>query len=80
MTKVFYAILANSLVALLTNTFVWFAATFWVYFQTRSVLAMSVMAGIYLMTTSIFGFFLGSLVDRYRKKTLMMLSSGCSLL
>ncbi|UJB69403.1 MFS transporter [Acaryochloris sp. 'Moss Beach'] len=80
MTNVFYAILANSLTALLTNTFVWFAATFWVYLQTESVLAMSVMAGIYLITVSISGFFLGALVDRYRKKTVMMLSSLCSLI
>lgn len=79
MTKTFYAILVNSLVASLTNTFVWFAVTFWVYLQTQSVLATSVMAGIYLTTVAISGFFLGSLVDRYKKKTVMMLSSLCSL-
>ncbi|NJP12311.1 MAG: MFS transporter [Leptolyngbyaceae cyanobacterium RU_5_1] len=79
MTKRFYAVLANSLVASLTNTFVWFAVTFWVYLQTQSVLAMSIMAGVYLVTVAISGFFLGSLVDRYKKKTAMMLSSLCSL-
>ncbi|MBD2056592.1 MFS transporter [Oculatella sp. FACHB-28] len=79
MTKLFYAILANSLVASLTNTFVWFAVTFWVYLQTKSVLATSTMAGIYVGTVAISGFFLGSLVDRYKKKTVMMLSSICSL-
>jgi MFS transporter, DHA3 family, multidrug efflux protein len=79
MTKTFYAVLANSLVASLTNTFVWFAVTFWVYLQTQSVLAMSVMAGVYLVTVAISGFFLGSLVDRYKKKTAMMLSSLSSL-
>ncbi|MBW4691003.1 MAG: MFS transporter [Lyngbya sp. HA4199-MV5] len=77
--KLFYAVLANSLVAALTNTFVWFAVTFWVYLQTQSVLATSVMAGIYLVTVAISGFFLGSLVDRYHKKTAMMLSSIGSL-
>jgi MFS transporter, DHA3 family, multidrug efflux protein len=79
MTKLFYAILANSLVAALTNSFVWFAVTFWVYLQTQSVVVTSVMAGIYLLTVSISGFLLGSVVDRYRKKTAMMLSSICSL-
>lgn len=79
MTNLFYAVLANSLVAALTNTFVWFAVTFWVYLQTKSVLATSVMAGVYLLTVAISGFFLGSLVDRYKKKTAMMLSSICSL-
>lgn len=79
MTKLFYAVLANSLVASLTNTFVWFAVTFWVYLQTKSVLATSIMAGVYLVTVAISGFFLGSLVDRYKKKKVMMLSSICSL-
>lgn len=78
--KTFYAILANTLAASLTNTFVWFAVTFWVYLQTKSVIATSVMAGIYLITVAFSGFFLGSLVDRYKKKHVMLLSSGISLL
>ncbi|PSB54618.1 MFS transporter [Chamaesiphon polymorphus] len=79
MTKLFYAVLANSLVASLTNSFVWFAVTFWVYLQTQSVVVTSVMAGIYLLTVATSGFLLGSVVDRYRKKSAMMLSSICSL-
>lgn len=79
MTKTFYAILVNSLVAALTNSFVWFAVTFWAFLQTQSVLATSVMAGVYVGTVALSGFFLGSLVDRYRKKTVMLLSSVCSL-
>jgi len=79
MTKTFYVILANSLVASLINNFVWFAVTFWVYLQTENVMVMSVMAGIYLITVSFSGIFLGSLVDRYKKKTVMVLSSLCSL-
>lgn len=80
MTKTFYGVLANSLLASLTNNYVWFAVTFWVYLQTKSVLAMSVMAGVYLVTVALSGFFLGSLVDRYKKKTAMLLSSICSLI
>jgi len=76
--RTFYAVLANSLVASLTNTFVWFAVTFWVYLQTKSVIATSVMAGVFTTTVAISGFFLGSLVDRYRKKNVMLLSSICS--
>jgi DHA3 family multidrug efflux protein-like MFS transporter len=79
MPKLFYAVLANSVVASMTNTFVWFAVTFWVYLETRSVTATSVMAGVYLVTVAISGFLLGSLVDRYQKKTAMMLSSLGSL-
>ncbi|GAB4216618.1 MAG: MFS transporter [Roseiflexaceae bacterium] len=80
MPRVFYAVLGNSLVAVLTNTFVWFAVTFWVYLQTRSVVVTSVMAGVYLVLVAVSGLFLGSLVDRYRKKTAILLSSGTSLL
>lgn len=79
MTKTFYAVVVNSLAASITNTFVWFAITFWVYLETRSVIATAVMAGVYTTTVAISGFFLGSLVDRYRKRTVMLLSSLASL-
>lgn len=78
--KTFYAVVVNSLAASLTNTLVWFAVTFWVYLETKSVVATSIMAGAYLTTTTISGFFLGSLVDRYPKKTAMLVSSLGSLL
>lgn len=77
--KTFYFVLGNSLAAFLINTFVWFAVTFWVYLETRSVVATAVMAGIYTSTVALSGFFLGSLVDRYPKKNVMMLSSIISL-
>lgn len=80
MSKLFYHILANTLVASTANTFVWFAVTFWAYLQTDSVIVTSVMAGIFTVTVALSGFFLGSLVDRYKKKTAMMLSSVLSLL
>ncbi|PWV56377.1 MFS transporter [Chitinophaga sp. S165] len=80
MNRTFYAVLVNTLTASLTNTIVWFAVTFWVYLETRSVLATSVMAGVYLATVALSGFFLGSLVDRHHKKKAMMISSVCSLL
>ena len=79
MTKLFYAVLANSLVASTINTFVWFGVTFWVYLQTKSVIATSVMAGVYTVTVALSGFLLGSLVDKYPKKTAMLLSSLSSL-
>jgi MFS transporter, DHA3 family, multidrug efflux protein len=78
MTRTFYAVLANSLAAFLANTFVWFAVTFWVYLETQSVIATSVMAGIYSITVALSGFYLGSLVDRYPKKRVMLFATGCS--
>jgi DHA3 family multidrug efflux protein-like MFS transporter len=77
--RTFHQVLVNSLTASVTNTFVWFAVTFWVYLQTKSVMATSFMAGIYLATVAVSGFFLGSLVDRYPKKLSMMASSIGSL-
>jgi len=77
--KTFHAALANSLVAFVVNNFVWFAVTFWVYLETKSVIATSVMAGIFTLTVAFSGFLLGSLVDRYPKKRVMLLSSIVSL-
>lgn len=77
--RTFYAVLVNSLTASLTNNSVWFAVTFWVYLETKSVVATSVMAGVYSGTVALSGFFLGSLVDRYKKKRAMFLSSLASL-
>ncbi len=77
--KSFYAVVANALIASLASTFVWFAVTFWAYLETRSVIATSIMAGIFLATTAISGIFLGSLVDRFSKKTALILSVCGSL-
>jgi DHA3 family multidrug efflux protein-like MFS transporter len=51
-----------------------------VYLETRSVIATSVMAGVFTLTIAFSGFFLGSLVDRYPKKRVMLLSSFVSLI
>ncbi|MGH2626283.1 MAG: MFS transporter [Anaerolineales bacterium] len=77
--KPFYTILTNTLAASIINVCVWFGITFWVFLETRSVIATSVMAGVYTITVALSGFFLGSLVDRYRKKTALLLSSLVSL-
>src|SRR5215210_260378 len=77
--KTFHVTLANSLIAFVINNFVWFAVTFWVYLETKSVIATSVMAGVFTLTIAFSGFFLGSLVDRYPKKRVMLLASIISL-
>jgi len=72
----FYRILGNTLFASVANFFVWFALTFWLYLQTQSVLATSLLGGAYLVITSISGIWFGSLVDHRKKKHAMMLSSA----
>jgi MFS transporter, DHA3 family, multidrug efflux protein len=80
MMRTFHLTLLNSLVAFVVNNFVWFAVTFWVFLETKSVIATSVMAGVFTLTIAFSGFLLGSLVDRYPKKRVMLLSSFVSLL
>jgi len=75
MNLAFYQILGNNLVANVTNFTVWFAVTFWVFIETRSVFATGMIAGIYLVFTAGLGFWFGSLVDHYLKKDAMLGSS-----
>ena len=77
--KTFYQILANTLVSSFTNMTVWFALTFFTYLETRSVFVTSITSGLYLAMVALSGFWLGSIVDHHRKKSVMILSSGLSL-
>lgn len=74
----FHHLLANNLMANITNFTVWFALTFWVYLETRSVFATGMIAGLYLVLTAGLAFWFGSLVDHHRKKRVMLGSSVVS--
>lgn len=74
----FHHLLGNNLVASITNFTVWFAITFWVYLETKSVFATGMISGIYLVLTAALGFWFGSLVDHHRKKLVMLGSSVAS--
>ena len=76
----FHHLLANNLVANITNFTAWFALTFWVFLETRSVFATGMIAGIFLVLTAALGIWFGSLVDHHRKKAVMMGSSVVSFL
>lgn len=77
--KNFYYLLANTLLANLINMTVWFALVFFVYIETKAVIVTSITSGIYLATVAITGFWFGSLVDHYKKKQIMLISSAISL-
>jgi DHA3 family multidrug efflux protein-like MFS transporter len=77
--KTFYQILGNSLLANVTNMTVWFALIFFIYLETRSVTATSVVSGIYLVAVAVSGIWFGSLVDHHKKKNVMILSGFVSL-
>jgi DHA3 family multidrug efflux protein-like MFS transporter len=74
----FHHVLANNLVANVTNFTVWFAVTFWVFLETNSVFATGMIAGIFLIFTASFGIWFGSIVDHNSKRTAMLGSSVAS--
>jgi MFS transporter, DHA3 family, multidrug efflux protein len=78
--RVFYHLLGNTIIASITNFTVWFALIFFSYLETKSVLVTSISGGIYLAFVALSGFWLGSIVDHNRKKTVMLLSSVVSLI
>lgn len=76
--KPFHHLLANNLVANVTNFTVWFALTFWTFLETQSVFATGMIAGIYLVLTAMLGIWFGSLVDHHGKRNMMTVSSLAS--
>jgi DHA3 family multidrug efflux protein-like MFS transporter len=77
--RAFVHLLVNTLLVSVINFTTWFAVTFWVFLETKSVLATGMVAGIYLVTTALSGIWFGSLVDHHGKKTMMQASSLVSL-
>lgn len=78
-TRNFYQILANTLVANITNMTVFFAIIFFAYLETKSVFVTGMISGIYLVATAITGFWFGGIVDNFKKKQVMIISSVISL-
>ena len=76
---VFYRLLVNTLVSGVTSTFLWFALTFWVYLETRSVVATGVIGGSFSISSAVLGPFFGTFVDRHRKKEAMVLATTTSV-
>ena len=77
-SRAFASVLVNTLIANVTTSFLWFALTFWVYLETRSVLATGVIGGAYMLFIAFFSMIFGTIVDRHRKHTVMVLSSVIS--
>jgi MFS transporter, DHA3 family, multidrug efflux protein len=75
----FHQLVANTVLASTTNNFLWFALVFWVYLETRSVVATSVVGGSYMLLYAASGIFFGTLVDGHKRKTSMLLSNAGSL-
>ncbi|GAA3554677.1 MFS transporter [Microlunatus spumicola] len=77
--RTFLHVLLNTLVVSVMNFTLWFAVTFWVFLETRSVFATGMIGGIFLVAAVLTGIWFGSLVDHHRKKAALQVSSLASL-
>ncbi|RFU19910.1 MFS transporter [Geodermatophilus marinus] len=77
--RTFARVLVNALFVSVVNYTLWFAVTFWVYLQTRSVFATGLIAGIFLVATASTGIWFGSIVDHHRKHRVFQASAAVSL-
>lgn len=72
---VFRQLLVNTLVSGVTSSFLWFALTFWVYLQTRSVVATAVIGAAFSLSNAFLAPAFGTYVDHHRKHQAMVLAT-----
>ncbi|GEE03094.1 chloramphenicol efflux pump [Gordonia spumicola] len=77
--RTFAHILLNTAVANVTTSFLWFALTFWIYLETRNVIATGVIGGGYMLIIAMASIGFGTVVDRFRKLTVMRVSAVFTL-
>lgn len=77
--RIFLQVLVNTAIANVSTSFLWFALTFWIYAETRNVIATGVIGASYMLFVSLFSMFFGTLVDRFRKKTVMVWATLAAL-
>lgn len=77
--RTFLHLLLNTLVVAVMNFTVWFAVTFWIFIETRSVFATGMVAGIFVLATASTGVWFGSIVDHHRKISVLRASSAVSV-
>lgn len=75
----FLQLLLNTLVVAVMNFTVFFALTFWIFLETRSVFATGMIAGVFVLLTASTGVWFGSIVDHRRKLTVLRVSTVASI-
>lgn len=78
--RTFAQVLVNTAVANVTTSYLWFALTFWVYLETRSVLATGIIGGAYMLLVAVFSMVFGTIVDRHRKHRVMVFAGTATLI
>ncbi len=77
--RTFKGILLNTAAANITTSYLWFALTFWVYLETRNVIATGVVGGAYMLLIALSSISFGTFVDRYRKLTVMRFAAAFTM-
>jgi DHA3 family multidrug efflux protein-like MFS transporter len=77
--RTFLQVLVNTALANVTTSYLWFALTFWVYLETRSVLATGIIGGVYMLLVAAFAMVFGTVVDRHRKHAVMIFAGVFTL-
>lgn len=77
--RTFLGILANTGLANITTSYLWFALTFWVYLGTRNVIATGVVGGSYMLLIALSSISFGTYVDRFRKLAVMRFAAAFTL-
>ena len=73
--KQFYQVLVNTLITNVTTSYLWFALVFWIYLETKSVLATGIVGGAYMMLVAVCSLYFGTIVDHNKKKNVMVVAS-----
>lgn len=79
-SRTFTGILVNTALANITTSYLWYALTFWVYLETRNVIATGVIGGAYMLLIALSSISFGTLVDRYRKLAVMRFAALFTLM
>lgn len=77
--RTFLQVLVNTAIANVTTSYLWFGLTFWVYIETKSVLATGIIGGAYMLLIAVFSMGFGTIVDRHRKYHVMLFAGAVTL-
>ena len=77
--RTFAGILGNTALANVTTSYLWFSITFWIYDETRNVIATGVIGGAFMLLIAVTSISFGTFVDRFRKLSVMKFAGAFTL-
>ena len=79
-TTIFHTLLWNSLIAAITNSFIWFALVFWAFLQTNSLIVSSMIGWFFAIANMVTALQFGNIVDHNKKHDVITWSSIGSMI